>query len=408
MCPVAWASISIHFERGKSVPLELPDFNLSPERAEFRDTLRRYFEEHASIAEVRQVLEAGQGISDGLWKGASEDLGLAGIAIAEEHGGQGFGLTELALALGEVGRALAPIPLFASAGLAARVVQSVMEGEAGGEWLTPIAEGRAATLAWVEEDGNWDPGAVLMVAEGEGDTCRLSGSKHFVLDAGPAEQIFVIARNAGSAGDDGLGLYAVDAGAAGLSVEAQETLDLTRPLATLHFSSVEARLVGRAGADRLRAGLDEATALLVAEMVGGMGRVIETAVDYAAERHQFSRAIGSFQAIKHKCADLLIDYEAARTASYGAITAYEENDPERYVLVGVGKSFVGPAFVRMTVENMQIQGGVGYTWEYDAHLYYRRAMGSNAILGDAAQHQERLALGVARDLDSRAAEGRRQ
>lgn len=386
--------------------LELPDFNLSEERAEFRDTLRRYFEEHASITEVRRVMESSLGISEALWKGTSEDLGLAGIAIAEEYGGQGFGLTELALALAEVGRSLAPIPLFASAGLAARVVQAVADESARGEWLKPIAEGRAATLAWVEEDGRWDPAAVAMIAEGEGDTRRLSGAKHVVLDAGHAERIFVIARDPGSAGEEGLGLFAVEAGSVGLAIEEQETLDLTRPLSTIRFSTVEAHRVGAADVDVLRAGLDEATALLVAEMVGGMGMILETAVGYASERHQFSRAIGSFQAIKHKCADLLIDYEAARTASNGAITAFEEGDPERVILGAVGKSFVGPAYVKMTVENMQIQGGVGYTWEYDAHLYYRRALGSNGILGDAAAHQEYLAKKVAEIAANLPVEGR--
>ena len=379
------------------MPLELPDFNLSEERTEFRDTLRRFFEAHSPIGEVRRVIDSGVGLSDKLWESASEELGLAGLAIAEEYGGQGFGLAELAIALAESGRALTPIPLFASAGLAARVVQAAAreDQESAAEWLAPIAAGQAATLAWLEADGDWDPAAVRMVAEGEGELVRLTGSKHFVLDAPEAHRLFVIARASGSQGSDGLGLFSVEGGAAGLEIQVQETLDLTRPLSTIRFSSVVARRVGRGGLDALRKGLDEATALLVAEMVGGMGMILETAVNYAAERHQFSRPIGSFQAIKHKCADLLIDYEAARTAADGAIVALDEGDPEGSLLASVAKAFVGPAYVRMTVENMQIQGGVGYTWEYDAHLYYRRALGGASMLGDAAVHQERLARIVA-------------
>jgi alkylation response protein AidB-like acyl-CoA dehydrogenase len=381
------------------VPLQLPDFNLSEERIEFRDTLRRFFEEHAPIAETRSVMESGDEISAPVWKLAVEELGLAGIAIPEAYGGQGFGLGELAIALGECGRSLAPAPLFATAGLAARVIESALQGTDGSAWLGPIAEGRIATVAWVEEDGDWDPISTRLTAEGERETVRLSGAKHFVLAASCAERIFVVARRSGTSGATGLGLYAVEADAAGLTIQTRETLDLTRSLSTLHFDGVEAKAVGQVegGLVAIRAGLEESTALLCAEMVGGMQKILETAVDYASERHQFSRPIGSFQAIKHKCADLLIDFEGARTASTGAVVAIEEADPEAAILVSVAKAHCGPAYVRMTTENMQIQGGVGYTWEYDAHLYYRRALGSAQFLGDAAVHQERLALIVAGD-----------
>jgi alkylation response protein AidB-like acyl-CoA dehydrogenase len=379
------------------VALQLADLNLSDERTEFRDTLRRFFDEHAPITEVRRVMEAGEGISPSIWKLASEELGLAGIAIAEEFGGQGFGLKELAIALGETGRSLAPIPLFASAALAAPVVQAVAGVGQGADFLEPIAAGRVATLAWVEAKGDWDAAAVEMEASAAGDVYLLSGAKHFVLDAPHAEQLFVVARLPGTTGANGLGLFAVDTAAKGVRVEQCETLDLTRPLSIVHFEDVEAVAVGAVGRSgvAIRAALDESTALLCAEMVGGMQRVLETAVDYAAERHQFSRPIGSFQAIKHKCADLLIDFEGSRTVSDGAITAFEEGDGERSLLASVAKSHVGPAYLRVTTENMQIQGGVGYTWEYDAHLYFRRALASTAMLGDASAHQERLARLVA-------------
>ena len=382
--------------------LQLADFNLSEERTEFRDTLRRFFEESSPITEVRRVMEAGDGLSDPLWKLASEELGLAGIAIAEDFGGQGFGLAELAIALGECGRALAPIPLFASAALAGRVVQAVAGPAEGGEWLAPIAAGRIATLAWVEGSDSWQPQSVEMVAQSDGQAFRLSGEKHFVLDAPHAERFFVIARGPGAAG---LGLFAVEADAEGLVVSPCETLDLTRPLSRVAFDGVRAERVGSGSEAQaaIEAGLDEATALLCAEMVGGMQKVLETAVDYASERFQFSRAIGSFQAIKHKCADLLIDFEGARTAADGAIVAHASRDPERALLGSVAKAHLGPAYRRMTTENMQIQGGVGYTWEYDAHLYFRRALACEALLGDSSEHQERLTRLVAAGL----AEGER-
>ena len=387
------------------MPLELAEFNLSEERLEFRDTLRRFFEEHAPIAEVRRVMESdASGHAEALWRLASEELGLAGIAIAEDAGGQGFGLKELGIALGEVGRSLAPIPLFASAGLAARVVERVA-GSSAGEWLAPIAEGKAATLAWVESNGDWDPAHVTLELDGAGDTVRLSGEKHFVLEAGSAETLFVVVRTPGSRGDAGLTLVAVAAGADGLTIERPECVDLTRPVWTLRFEETPARVVGVPGeaAAGVRHGLDEATALLCAEMEGGMRKVLETAVDYAAERFQFSRPIGSFQAIKHKCANLLIDYEGSRSASDGAIVAHDEGDPEAGLLTSVAKSHVGPAYVRMATESGQIQGGVGYTWEYDAHLYFRRALASKALLGDESVHRERLANQVAADLEAGAA-----
>lgn len=387
------------------MPLELAEFNLSEERLEFRDTLRRFFEEHAPITEVRRVMEDdGSGHSAVLWQAAAEELGLAGIAIDEELGGQGFGLKELGIALGEVGRSLAPIPLLASAGLAGRVVQHVAGADAG-EWLKPIAEGRAATLAWVESDGDWDPAATTLEISGEGPDVRLSGEKHFVLDAGPAATLLVVARVPGTHCDEGLTLVAVDAEASGLVVERPECVDLTRPVWTLRFTGTPGRIVGPIGnaAAGIRKGLDEATALLCAEMEGGMRKVLETAVDYAVERFQFSRPIGSFQVIKHKCADLLIDYEGARTASDGAIVAHDEDDPEAGILTSVAKSHLGPAYVRMATESGQIQGGVGYTWEYDAHLYFRRALASKALLGDESSHRDRLARHVARELEAGAA-----
>lgn len=387
------------------MPLELLEFNLSEERLEFRDTLRRFFEEKSPITEVRRVMEeAGTGYSSSLWQSASEELGLAGIAIPEDLGGQGFGLKELGLALGEVGRSLAPIPLLASAGLAGRVVQQVAGSEAG-EWLSPIAEGRAATLAWVEANGDWDPAATTLEMAGAGPEVRLTGDKHFVLDAGPAATLFVVARTPGTHCDEGLTLVAVEAGASGLVIERPESLDVTRPVWTLRFSETPGRVVGPVGnaAPGIRQGLDEATALLCAEMEGGMRKVLETAVDYAAERFQFSRPIGSFQAIKHKCANLLIDYEGARTASDGAVVAHGESDPEAAVLTSVAKSHLGPAYVRMAMESGQIQGGVGYTWEYDAHLYFRRALASKALLGDESSHRDRLARNVARELQTGAA-----
>ena len=379
--------------------LELPEYGLSEESLEFRDTLRRFFEEASPTAEVRRVMESTRdGHAPEVWRLASEELGLAGIAIAEDLGGQGFGLHELGIALGEAGRALAPIPLFASAGLAARVVAAVA-GDRAGPDLEQIARGEAATFAWVESGGDWDPAATTLEAEGAGDEVRLTGSKHYVLGGAAAAHLYVLAREPGTHCDEGLSLFRVDAGDPALRVETQPSVDLTRPVATIHLDGAVARAVGDRGvaAAGVRAGLDEAAALLAAEMEGGMRKVLEVAVDYAAERHQFSRPIGSFQAIKHKCADLLIDYEAARTAAHAALVGHDDGDPERFLLSSVAQAQLSPAFVRMATESGQIQGGVGYTWEYDAHLYFRRALACRAFLGDESVHHDRLTRMVAKD-----------
>ena len=379
--------------------LELPEYGLSEESLEFRDTLRRFFEEASPTTEVRRVIEKTRdGHAPELWRMASEELGLAGIAIAEDLGGQGFGLKELGIALGEAGRTLAPIPLFATAGLAARVVAAVA-GDRAGPALGRIARGEAATFAWVESDGDWDPAATRLTAEGEGEEARLEGAKHFVLGAAAARHLYVLAREPGSHCDEGLSLFHVDAEEEGVRVETQKSVDLTRPVATIHFDGARARAVGPRGeaASGVRVGLDEAAALLAAEMEGGMRKVLEVAVDYAAERHQFSRPIGSFQAIKHKCADLLIDYEAARTASHAALVGHDDGDPERYLLSSVAQAQLSPSYVRMATESGQIQGGVGYTWEYDAHLYFRRALACRALFGDESVHRDRLTRMVAND-----------
>jgi alkylation response protein AidB-like acyl-CoA dehydrogenase len=375
----------------------LPDFDLSEEQLEFRASLRRFLEDEAPLGETRRVMDSDPGWDAALWRRLCEELGLAGLAVAEVHGGQGFGLAELSIACAEIGRCLAPTPLFGSSALAGRVIAAVVGEAEAGEWLEPIAQGAVASLAWVEAAGTGTLEEVRCEARRAGAGVRLYGEKHCVLDARAADRFFVVARESQSEGLSGLGLFVLEEGTAGASVAPVESFDPTRRLARLHLDAAAARPVGVVGevAAGLVRGFDEATVLLCAEIVGGMEKVLETAVDYARERHQFGRPIGSFQAIKHKCADMLIDFEGARTATRAALAAADEDDPERSLLACVAKAHAGPAYVRATTENIQIHGGVGYTWEYDAHLYYRRACSSSTLLGDAVVHRERLARSLA-------------
>jgi alkylation response protein AidB-like acyl-CoA dehydrogenase len=281
------------------------------------------------------------------------------------------------------------MPLFASAALAGRAVEAVATDDAG-DWLAPIAEGQVATLGLLEASGSWAPEDVAVEALPQGADFRISGEKHFVLAGLDAARFFLVARAPGSRGREGLGFFVLDRDTAGVEIVPMATLDVTRKLATLRLDGALARPVGDPGgaASALEGALEEATVLLCAEMIGGMGKVLESAVAYAGSRFQFGRAIGSFQAIKHKCADMLIDFEGARTAS---ATALEAPPVERSELASVAKAFSGPAYTRMATENLQIHGGVGYTWEYDAHLYYRRAKACEVLLGNATLHHERLA-----------------
>ena len=374
-------------------------FALSDEQVEFRDTLRRFLAEVAPPAEVRRLLETDAGFDEGVWKQMAAELGLQGIAIPERFGGQGFGNAELCLATAEMGRSLLPSPFFSSVVLAGGAIAHVAAEHEKAELLGDIAAGSTATLAFLEPaatertTSGWNAANIAMEATPDGDGFRLSGCKSFVLDGHTARHIVVAAREPGSAGDAGIGLFRVDGDAGELGRERLVTLDATRTQAHLDFNAVPARALGDAGSSwpALQRALCEALVALAAEMTGGMEFVLETAVGYATTRHQFGRAIGSFQAIKHKCADLHILLEGARSAVRIASLAADEDDPELPMLASIAKAHCGDAFALAAQENIQIHGGVGFTWEYDAHLYLRRALSSQILLGDTAQHRERVA-----------------
>ena len=369
------------------------DGGLSDEQEEFRTTLRRFFEEHSPQAEVRRLMDSALGYDPATWKLMSDELGLPGIGIDAVHGGQGFGPIELGLALGEMGRSLACAPFFSTAVLAASALTHVGDEAARREILPALAAGEIATLAWVEAPDDWRPEASRCTAHADSEGFRLRGAKHFVIDGCAAARLLVVAREPGSEGDAGLGVFAVDADAPGVTRTPLRSFDATRKLARIDLADARGRALGTPGqtGPGLRRALYASVAALCAEMVGGMERCLENAVEYARTRHQFSRPIGSFQAIKHKCADVLILLEGARSATRAALEAAAEDDPELPLLASVAKAHCSEAYFRAATENIQILGGVGVTWEYDAHLYYRRAKSSEILLGDAAWHHENIA-----------------
>ena len=367
---------------------------VSAEQEELRASVRRFLADRAPLTAVRELMETPDGLDTAVWRQAGEQLGLQGIAIPEEYGGSGFSFAEQAIVLEELGAALYGGPYLASAVLAATALQASNDEDAKKAYLPGIAAGELiATLAFTEEDGSWDPEAIRLAASAQGGSSgtggwQLDGRKCFVLDGHTADLILVVARAAGE-----LSLFAVPGDSPGLTRTALPTLDQTRKLAKLDFASVPGTLIGRAGAGAavLNHTLDVAAIALAAEQLGGAQRALDMAVGYAKVRHQFGRPIGSFQAIKHRCADLLLEVESLRSAVQYAAAAVAENSTEIPVVASLVKAYASDVYFHVAAENIQIHGGIGFTWEHDAHLYFKRAKSSELFLGDASYHREHLA-----------------
>ena len=360
---------------------------VSDEQRALRDAVRRFLADRAPLPRVRALMDTPDGIDRAVWDQAGAQLGLQGIAIPEAYGGGGFTFAEQAIVLEELGAALYGGPYLASAVLAATALLASPDEAARRELLPGVASGQTvATLAFTEDDGSWAPEAIRLAASGDGTGWVLDGHKSFVLDGHTADLILVVAR-AGS----GLALFAVQPGAQGLVRRGLPTLDQTRKLARLEFGSVPARLIDGDGAAVLARTLDVAAIALAAEQLGGAQRALDMAVSYAKDRQQFGRPIGSFQAIKHRCADLLLEVESLRSAVGYAAAAVAEDSAEIPVVASLVKAYASDVYFHVAAESIQIHGGIGFTWEHDAHLYLKRAKASELFLGDASYHREHLA-----------------
>src|SRR5438552_4755431 len=344
-------------------------------------------------------METQEGFDPAVWRQMAEQLGLQGLAIPEEYGGSGFTYVELVVVLEEMGRALLCAPYFSTIALAANTILHSGDDAARKELLPGIASGETiATLAFTEDNGRWDADGITMKAtkgrpgggpkDGGGDGYTLDGHKMFVLDGHTANLILVAARTG-----SGISLFQVPGDASGLTRTALQTMDQTRKQARLEFSGVPAKLIGAEGKGWTPLGkvLDLAAVALAAEQVGGAQKCLEMAVEYAKVRVQFGRPIGSFQAIKHKCADMLLEVESAKSAAYYAAWAAREDSDELPVVASLAKAYCSEAYFHAAAENIQIHGGIGFTWEHDAHLYFKRAKSSEIFLGDATYHRELLA-----------------
>jgi alkylation response protein AidB-like acyl-CoA dehydrogenase len=373
------------------------DFAFSDEQEAFRETLRRFFEEKCPTSEVFRLMETDAGYDPGVWKQMGEELGLQGLLIPEAYGGQGFGFLELGIALEEMGRVLLPSPFYASACLAANAILAAGDEAQKSELLPGIASGQTlASLAVLDAGGDWDPASIRMEARPDGADFVLDGEKACVVDGANADLLVVAARLPGSEDDEGLCLLTLASEAAGVKAEPMATLDATRKQARLRLGGARARCLGQPGAaaGALRQTLDRAAIGLAAEMAGGADRCLQMSVEYARERSQFARPIGSFQAIKHKCAEVLLEVELARSAAWWACWTAAEDNPERGEAAHLAKACCADAYLTAAGENIQIHGGIGFTWEAAPHLYYRRAKVSQTLFGDSVHHRRRLVDGL--------------
>ena len=361
-------------------------FAFTDEQRELAATLRRFLRDKSPSSEVRRLMQTEAGYDPQTWSQLAGQLGLPGLIIPEKHGGCGAGPVELAIASEEMGRALLCAPYFATAVLSVQALLASGDQAAQEEFLPGIADGSTiATLAVGEDDGGWAAEGVATRARRSGDGYVLDGRKSFVIDGHAAGLLLVVAQ-----ADGGPSLFAVRGDADGLGRRPLETLDLTRKQAALSLDAVPGRLIGAEGsaADVVVRTLRLAAVALAAEQVGGAQRCLDMSVEYAKIRMQFGRPIGSFQAIKHMCADMLLEVESARSAAYYAAWAAQDGSDELPLVASLAKACCSEAYFRAAADNIQIHGGIGFTWEHDAHLYYRRAKSTELMLGTPAEHRE--------------------
>jgi len=365
------------------------NFAFNEEQEELRRTVRQFLEAKSPEAAVREQMDTEAGYDAAVWQQMGEQLGLQGLVIPEDLGGSGYGYIELVVILEEMGRSLLCAPFFSTVVLAANTLLHAGDDSAKSEYLPGIASGETiATLAFTEENGRWDEEGITATAVSDGDGWKINGTKLYVLDGHTASLVIVAART-----DAGVSLFAVDGDASGVTRTALSTMDQTRKQARVELADAPGRLIGTDGAGwtTLERVLDLAAVALAAEQVGGAQMCLDMAVQYAKDRVQFGRPIGSFQAIKHKCADMLLEVESAKSAAYYAGWAASELNDELPSVASLAKAYCSEAYFHAAAENIQIHGGIGFTWEHPAHLYFKRAKSSELLFGDPTYHRELLA-----------------
>jgi alkylation response protein AidB-like acyl-CoA dehydrogenase len=372
------------------------DFGFSEEQELLRGQARDFLDKQSAPAAVRSLMASESGHDSALWS-RTADLGWTAIPFPEQHGGLGLGMVDLTVVLEEMGRHVTPSPLLSSVALAGMTLLLGGSEEQQAGWLPGLCDGSViGTVAMVERSGRWDARGVQMPATRKGDAYVLRGEKLYVTDAHLADWMIVAVRTAAEESGDGVTLLLVDTSAPGVSVHQVKSMDQTRRMSTVTFDDVEVaadRVVGGEGRgwSVLRRGLDRALVAISAELCGVAQRAMEMSVEYAKTRQQFGRPIGSYQAVSHKCADMLVQVESAKSLVYYAAWAVDEDVPEAPLAAAMAKAYASDAARSVTANAIQVHGGIGFTWEHDMHLYFKRAKWGETMLGDAVFHRERVA-----------------
>ncbi|MDT5106914.1 MAG: hypothetical protein QOI25_4427 [Mycobacterium sp.] len=376
-------------------PRHSAEFTFTDEQVQLRTAVRKFCAENFEEQTVRRLMESDPPFDAGVWTRLGAELGVLGLSVPEADGGVGGSLVDQAVAVEELGASLACGPVFGTVFLAIPALVAASPGTVRDGLLAELVEGRrTAAFAVTDRAGAFDPAAVTVTASGD----TVAGTVERVVDAGAADVLLVSAN-----GPDGVALYAVEAAGPDVDRTPLATLDLTRPQATVRFSDAPARLVADSGeAQRvIEHALQVASALLAVEQVGAAQHLLDLSVEYAKTRLQFGRPIGSFQAVKHRLADLLVDLEHARSAAYHAVWALTDGSDDPVLAASIAQATASAAFARVATDTIQVHGGIGFTWEHQAHLYFKRATTDAALLGSPEQHRSRVAALV---LDTASAE----
>ena len=369
------------------------EFDLSKPQKLLKDTAREFLSRHCNSKRVRELMNTETANDDELWQ-AMADQGWTGLVIPEEYGGMGAELLDLAVVCEEMGNACLPGAFQATLFSTALIDRAASQTQKA-HYLEAIASGSLkATVAQLEETADWDLDAVKLKAVRDNGRMLVSGRKLFVSDAASADLLICVATN----GESPV-ILPISKGAEGVEIKSMPSMDATRKLYEVGFNNVSVNGSDVFGADGNARGAlvqatQAATVALCAEMVGGMQWILDTTVDYAKTRHQFGRPIGSFQAVQHQCADMLLMTESARSATYYAAWAVTEGVPNAGTAVSIAKAYCSDAFREVGNRGVQVHGGIGFTWEHDLQLYYKRSKAAETMFGDATFHRERIARAV--------------
>ncbi len=372
------------------------DFGFSEEQDMLRQSARQFLDTECAMTYVRKMMDDETGYSGEQWNKLA-GLGWTGLIFPEEYGGSGLNMVDLVVVLEEMGRCVMPGPYFSTVILGGLAIDLGGSKAQKKKYLPGICDGTLkATLAQVEESGRWDADGIMLAATKTADGFTLNGTKLFVHDAHNSDILIVPTRTAGKKGEKGITLFIVDAKADGVKRSVLKTMDQTRKLCEVTFTGVNVgkdAVLGKAGQGWPLLGrlIDRAKVALCAEMCGGMQKVLEMSVDYAKVREQFGKPIGSFQAIQHKCANMMVQVESSKSATYYAAWAVANNVTEAHLAACMAKAYCSDAYRIVSGEGIQIHGGIGFTWEHDMHLYFKRAKGSEVTFGDATWNRELVA-----------------